>query len=432
MVRVVQRWEVDAESVPLAVSKAQRARSNRRATAGARSGVHRGDGWVRKPADEQLLEFMSLHGVINLRQASKWFYGGNFETARSRVRKMFDAGLVERYIDTPWAGVVLFPTLDGQTVGLGGKDHPLRKQLAVPRNLEHKLTVIDHALVSRSRGLHVISERQIRMFEARPVEEVHRYLAAHGARVSSDGVEPGIVPSTLTILREIAASAGGGFEVVGERKTWLGLPVRTPVDERMAPFGSQRSGLRIPDYIEVSPDGELVAVEVEIANKADRRLSAIVDGYRDASAYLEKVGEKPNGSPEIRVRRRQFRQCRWVCSPEVLVELQGTHDFLSKEHRPGVVQRSMPDVFKASFDWSKQGDKRPVQVLHVNADDVGVQFALDQRNLEPQYRCGYREWLQWRALWRAEIAESLQPRFPFTRWIRGDGKLQACRAATRN
>ncbi|WP_137876635.1 hypothetical protein [Rhodococcus sp. Q] len=219
---MVQRWELDAESVPMAVSKAQRARSNRKARAGSASGVRRGDGWVRKPADEQLLEFMSLHGAINLRQASKWFYGGNFETARSRVRKMFDAGLVERHVDTPWAGVVLFPTLDGQTVGLGGKDHPLRKQLAVPRNLEHKLTVIDHALVSRSRGLQVISERQIRMFEARPVEEVHRYLAGLGARVSSDGVEPGIVPSTLTILREIPASAGGGLEVVGERKTWPG------------------------------------------------------------------------------------------------------------------------------------------------------------------------------------------------------------------
>lgn len=49
------------------------------------------------------------------------------------------------------------------------------------------------------------------MFQARPVEEVHQYVAALGAQVSSDGVMPGIVPSTLTILREIPATVAAVY-----------------------------------------------------------------------------------------------------------------------------------------------------------------------------------------------------------------------------
>lgn len=438
VVRVVHKWEMDLESVPVAVSKARRARSLRRATVASAAskervvdprlrGKRRGHGWERSPRDEQLLEFVSLHGAMTQRQAAKWFYGGVEETARQRIQKMCESGLLETRVDVPWAGKVLIPTLDGQEVGLLNRDYSLpKKQLSLPRNLEHKLTVVDQALISRSRGVHVISERQIRMFEARPAEVVTAYLQAHGAKVSADGIEPGIVPSTLTIVSEVA----GGFDVVGERETWLALPIRTPLDERMAQFSTQCSGLRFPDFVEITAEGELVAVEVEIANKADARMAAIVEGYREALPYLEQV-RKGDGATGRRIRRRQFRRTRWVCSPEVMVELQGTHDFVSGEHSPGLIQTLMPEVFGKNFDWSNQGETRPVQVLPVSADDVGVQYALDQRNLEPQYRCEYQEWVRWRALWQEELTEAARARYPFTRWIRATGKLQDCRDLTR-
>src|SRR3546814_20130765 len=114
---------------------------------------------------------MTLHGVVSLRQAAPWFYGGKISTARHRVRSMEDAGLLTRNQDQPWAGVVLVPTLDGQTVGLETAEFPvshssLRGHMTVPANLLHRLLVADQTLTARARGRPVLSERRIRMMKA--------------------------------------------------------------------------------------------------------------------------------------------------------------------------------------------------------------------------------------------------------------------------
>lgn len=438
LVSVVQSWEREVLATPESVSEWKRARSRRRFAADAVPADRRGKpggkgpaGWRRKPADEDLLRFMTLHGVVSLRQAAHWFYGGKISTARHRVRSMEDAGLLTRNQDQPWAGVVLVPTLDGQTVGLETAEFPvshssLRGHMTVPANLLHRLLVADQTLSARARGRTVISERQIRMLEARDESQSHRFLQSVGVHYSADGVAAGVVPSRLTLIDEGPA----GTTVVGERNTWLGLPVRTDWDNRVAPYSPQRSGLRFPDFIEVLESGELAAVEVEVATKSEARMKMLVDGYRSSLPSVEDVVDA-NGAPGKRLRRGQFRHCRWVVSPEVRVVLQGTTNFISGGHQDGLLQKLMPDVYAQNFDWSKQTDKLPVRVIAAMSEDTGVQYALDQRNLEPQYRCDYRTWLRWRRLWEAQIPADKRAVYTFARWIRTADNLEICRRLAR-
>ncbi|GAA3144738.1 hypothetical protein GCM10020255_022370 [Rhodococcus baikonurensis] len=135
---------------------------------------------------------------------------------------MEDAGLLTRNQDQPWAGVVLVPTLDGQTVGLETAEFPvshssLRGHMTVPANLLHRLLVADQTLAARARGRTVISERQIRMLEARDESQSHRFLQSVGVHYSSDGVAAGVVPSRLTLIDEGRRDDGCGGEehVVG-------------------------------------------------------------------------------------------------------------------------------------------------------------------------------------------------------------------------
>src|SRR5699024_3749917 len=116
--------------------------------------------------------------------------------------------------------------------------------------------------------------------------------AAVGVRFSADGISEGITPGTVTVTEDIP---GQGLQIVGERPTWVALPVRTPFDERTAPLSDQRSGIRFPDALEVTATGELVAIEVEVSGKAEDRLRMYVEGYKWSLPQVQNI-RQPDGS----------------------------------------------------------------------------------------------------------------------------------------
>lgn len=437
MVRVLSEAESQAATVDPVVSPWRMARSRREYAAVRETPAKRGtrsaagpSGWRRKPADEDLLRFLTVHGVVSLRQASRWFYRGAHRTARYRAGVLEQAGLLRRHEVAGWAGVVLVPTLDGQTVGLASAQFPvshtaLRGHMTVPSQLLHRLVVAEYALAARAAGRRVISERQIRMLDARDEEETKLLLQHEGVVFSSDGQAPGVRPVEVTVTGD----DHGRTTVDGTRRTWVALPIRTGFDERTAPYAEQRSGLRYPDFIEVSDTGELVAVEVEISAKSDDRVRRLVDGYA-RSLPAVRGGRRPDGTDGKWLQRRQFRQVRWHTSPEVEHMLCGHTDLVSGEHHPGLVQKAMPAVFGADYDWRDQNSKGPLLVSPAASVEPGLQYALDQRSMEPQYQCDYRSWKIWQGEWAKNVPAEQRDVLTFPRWLRVGTHLADCRRIT--
>ncbi|MDN5757300.1 MAG: hypothetical protein L0H59_02025 [Tomitella sp.] len=437
MVRVLSEAERQIVDSGPVVSPWMMARSRREYSAVRDVPVRRGtsstgapSGWRRKPADEDLLRFLTLHGVLSLRQAARWFYRGAHRTARYRAGVLEQAGLLRRHEVPGWAGVVLVPTLDGQTVGLASAEFPvshapLRGHMTVPNQLLHRLVVAELALGSRASGRRVISERQIRMLDARSEAETTRFLQHEGVVFSPDGQAPGVRPAELTITVE----EQGRTILDGTRNTWVALPIRNAFDERTAPFTDQRSGLRYPDFLEVSEAGELVSVEVEISTKSEDRVRRLVEGYA-RSLPVVRTGGRPDGSQGRWLQRRQFRQVRWYTSPDVEYMLCGHTDLISGVHASGLVQQVMPAVFGADYDWRNQDKKLSVVVSQAASVEPGIQYALDQRSMEPQYQCDYRSWKIWQGQWRKDVPEQHRAVLTFPRWLRVDDNLAVCRRAT--
>ncbi len=107
-----------------------RERARRRRTVQG-TGEARGDGWVRTGADERLLALATRYGSLTLRQAAMACWGGQVETARTRVRLMTEPGLLFRSAETRWAGTVVWTTERGARLsGTGlGAPHPPSERL---------------------------------------------------------------------------------------------------------------------------------------------------------------------------------------------------------------------------------------------------------------------------------------------------------------
>jgi hypothetical protein len=185
---------------------------------------------------------------------------------------------------------------------------------------------------------------------------------------------------------------------------------------------------------------------VEIATKASDRLAAIVAGYAKAVAQFEldpvtgefkKTVSRDGDGVEREVvvlKRRQFRQVRWMCVQETVHLLQGTKDLHTREYRPnGLVPTAMSDVYRRrksgaggyelAVDWDQQSPHLPMLVSRVVADDEGVQYRLDQRELPPLYRCSYARWKVWQGVWKADVPEDKRAQRAFVFWLRGMSKF---------
>lgn len=443
MVRILAPWEVEFEASNGDATVHTWRRERRLRSAGASSGTAFGHGWLRSDADERVLEFVSRFSVASVRQLALWFYDGSVHTARQRVQKMAEAGLLEREYTLSWAGTVVWPTLDGQRVALG-EDHPLVGSFRPPESqMLHRLLVAERAAELMLDGVEVFSEREIRMFEKRGPAELGDWLAERGVR-TGDGQTPGVVPSTYSEELERG-------DVV-RRERWLACPT-----------GTARKTLRFPDLVAVTPDGELRAVEVELAPKEPRRLGAIVDGYRDAGPYLSTVTEVVDGKSRTvaKMRRRQFRYVDWYATPPVRRVLLGDVGPLhpaadgssmgmirdsytrGRSDVTGRTDHAYTEVVNVDgrperrlMDWPGSGviANRPMsaRALPMPADD-GLAWRVQQLCLTSTYQFPLQEWARWRDVWLGDLDEvGRQPEdSPFHEWLRVGDNLRRCKASTR-
>lgn len=436
VVKAIPKELVDAAQVDRRFTRWHREQSSRVASkvAGERSGEpRRGHGWRRTARDEQLLQFATLHGMVLLRQASKWFYGGADSTASQRVSKMVAAGLLNRDDGVAeWAGMVLTPTRAGQQVGLQGLPpvfgRLVNRYLSVPDNLLHSALVADRMLVAQSQGFRVLTERQIRLLDGEDIDVVRDFLTSEavGARFAAGEFDPGIAVGR--VWRSRPGAPGEPKELVpGESVLGAAYPA---VGQRA---DDPRPGsVRYPDFVQVNPStGEMIAVEVEIASKANDRLAAIVDGYSKAVARLVPDGFGGYRSQTVEVtdpvtgesttrtqpvlRRGQFRQVQWLCVPETAKQLRGRRTGDGK-FRGGYIAKAMPDEY-ANVDWARQNRALPMLVDEVSADDTGIQYSLDQRVLHARYRCSYKRWKVWRTVWEDQISPERRGILTFVRWL---------------
>lgn len=441
MVRILQSWEDELETLDGSLTEHRLARSRRRFSRGELSGLTRGDGWRRDGRDLDLLAFLSRFTVISVRQAARFFYDGSWETARQRVRKMVESGLLERDNSIPWAGPVVWPTIDGQRAVLGSA-HPLSTGVRPKASqMLHRLLITEQAAALVTSGREVFSEREIRMFELRGPEELSDWLLDRGV-VAGDGVSPGVVP---TVYNEPINEAG----TVIQRERWLACVT--------SPAGSTRRVLRYPDLIEVTDDGDLCAIEVELSDKEMSRLRGYVDGYRDSGPYIVTEDGKP------KVRHRQFRYVRWLCSPSVRQQLVGhrggvhpvsgapalgvirssygeqsnnyTGDTSSVyQRRIRNKQTGQESAAPVEFDEHGVAQGRPMSgELIPMPDDDGIAWRLNQHFMPDRMYCSIGEWGRWRDLWLEDLTEyGREPEsLPFYRWIALSGNHERCLALTR-
>lgn len=444
MARVLAQWEVDFEAgkadIPVSVWRRER----RLRSAGADSGTRLGHGWRRSSADEQLLSFVSRFSVVSQRQATRFFYGGVRNTARQRVQKMIEAGLLERGHDLTWAGPVLWPTLEGQRVGLGS-GHPMVSAFRPPESqMLHRLLVNERVAELMSAGLEVFSEREIRLFENRGAQEFGHWLEDRGVKRSTpDGLSPGVLP---TVYDE---------QVSGEwmrRERWLACP--------NSAVG--RKTLRYPDAVYVTPQGELGAVEVELAAKETPRMAAIIEAYRDRGPkFVSGTKRLEDGStvPVDRISRRQFRFIDWYGTPPVLRTLRGHPNSvhpLTQAPSPGLIRdiygagtsdvvgrtstmyterarrKGTDEWFDKPCEWDASGiiKGRPMSARPIPLpNDPLLAWRLVQQCLPDSYKFDASLWEHWSNLWRSDLAERgrTEQEISFTSWLMLDENHARCR-----
>ena len=196
MARIVGVSEQVRSTTPAAPSPARQAHQRRRASQGAQSGLKRGDGWLRNAADERVLEWSTRLGAMTINQAHRHIYGTTFQTARKRIGRMAQAGLLQRLDTVPWAGVVIWPTPAGRQA-VTDTDSPLRAMEApADSTLLHRLLVAEEALTRLAAGKVIITEREARLYESGTTDPEMRdmFLETMGVRRSIDGSR-GVVPA---------------------------------------------------------------------------------------------------------------------------------------------------------------------------------------------------------------------------------------------
>ncbi|MDH6284612.1 hypothetical protein [Prescottella agglutinans] len=351
----------------VAMTRKRRAAAARSANQGVSSGTVRRHGWRRTPADEQLLDFAGRFGAVTLRHATEHFYGGVHETARKRVQYMCEAGLLERNDNLRWTGTVVYPTAAGMSA-VRALGHPeLRAITPSDERMLHRLLVAEAALRMQSRGVPVVSERQMRTVER--AEDGGRAATDFAARSGIAVAGSGVAEETGVVVRPTDDGSG--------RARWFGIPVGV------------KGELHWPDFVAVA-GGRMMAVEVEIVMKERWRMLTVLRGYKMA------------------IEAGHIAQVLWQVTPDVLVQLQGRRDGDGWED--GLLQELGFLESGQVPDWTKRG--QPMVVRLVEGADEGTQYALSQKVLIPSMRSSYRQWKKWRAVWEDE-----SPSLDFDDWL---------------
>lgn len=422
MARVVGVSEQVKQTVPVVPAAAGQSSARRRSSRSYTSGLRRGDGWERNEYDQLLLEAVTRLGVISIRQAHRHIYPHlSYRTTRYRVTVMSQAGLLERIDTVPWAGSLIWPTAAGRRAATDDEPSPLRAMEAPSEStILHRLLVAEFALAYIARGTSIITEREARVYETGEAifntEDRAAFLESLGV-VRADGSDRGVVPS-----RDVVSNR--------EVERWMTLPVKD---------GQTR--VRIPDFLVVTQNGEMRAVEVEPTAKQPSRLRAILTAYRENSLRHNPVLRGTSTTlAEAGRMTGQFNSVRWIASPSVEHQLRGDETGINRitgEPDIGLVREvwnESPNThlfFKEENTWNLENTGWPISVAPLDVSfDAGLEYALEQRNLPVSYRCSLQNWHRWRKLWQSDMEGEDNP-VPFTQWLRFPGVLEACRERTR-
>lgn len=442
MVRILEPWEAALADLDPLLTPNKWAKERRKKHAGLDAGLVRGHGWRRTHNDSELLNFLARFTVISTRQAAKFFYGGSYETARQRIRKMTEAGLLTRDDTISWCGTIVWPTRTGLRAAHRGG---LRYEAALrpsESQLLHRLLVTEEAAKLVTSGIEVFSEREIRILERRDPDERMEALIRRGVKVigNADSSRVGVLPSLVT------ETTGAGSSV--QRQRILAAPTKQ---------NTNKPSIRYPDLVEVTPNGELRAIEMEIIDKEPARLRAIVDGYRDCGPHVaEKIVDDKNKRV---IMPRQFRQVRWLCTPSVQRTLLGINvsapsngtraslgmirdsyaagnkNIIGRTDGIYVARRKLESgkVVSApvAFDENGWAKGRPMGAeLIAEPDDEGIAWRLAQHFVADSRQCGLSEWPTWRKIWR-DWQKSVGQEVPYYLWINMREALDACVKETR-
>lgn len=418
MARLVGVSEQVQRTVPVSSTEAGKASSRRRKYRSYMSGLRRGDGWIRSEYDQFLLETVTRLGVMSIRQAHRYIYPHlSFKTVRLRVGMMVQAGLLERIDTLGWAGTIVWPTASGRRAGTHDEPSPLRTMEAPSEaTMLHRLLVSEYALTYIANGVSIITEREARVYETGDaifnVDDRIDFLGQMGV-VRSNGQSRGVVPSP---------------DVVAEKNVerWMTLPVHD---------GQTR--VRVPDFLIVTKDGELRAMEVEPTAKQSSRLRSILKAYRDVSLRHNPVITGTNTTlGEAGRLPGQFNSVRWIATTPVQHQLRGDESGFNKvTGKPdiGLVREVWNDsvnthlFFQKEETWNLEKMGWPISVAPLDVSfDPGIEYAVEQRNLPMNFRCSFQEWHRWRKLWERDMDGEEHPA-PFTQWLRYPGVLESCR-----
>ena len=452
MPRIVSASEQVERAVSGAVSYKTQARLRRLSHKGSQAGKHKLDGWRRQPADTQLLDFILRFEVTTIEQAARWFYGGSVTRARRRIGFMEHAGLIRKFRDFRHIGIVVLPTRAAATAVYGSHSPLADVRPPASSRIAHLLFVAEVAaqiMFDPDEPRQVISEREIRVYRERDTETIAELLRSRGVKLFPEH-HRGSRPTTASVTRKRDAR-----EVVVDEDFWLTVRV-----------GGPRATYRIPDLIEIR-DGDLWAVEVEVARKSEDRLKDILRGYRDCTQAHEPVAaDDSRRLKELRPVWRQFRGVRWVCADDVAEWLTGpsmrspkditrpdTHgqpqvvirrgervygvDPVTRKKAPGWIDQLWAEsdhgrrMFSAIEDKSLTNYARPCVVEQLDMSSYpALEYMLAQETLPVRYHADFVEWERWRKLYKESVAGDDRT-VDFTRWIRFEDNYRACIHMTR-
>lgn len=316
------------------------------------SGASRGDGWRRTDIEDQALAALNRYGAATQRQITERFYGGVAETARRRIRFMREAGLLRTNGDERWAGVVAWPSPKGASFS--------NVSLSAPRwpgeRLLHKLAVTDTAFRFEKSNLHIISEREMRMVERGSYEDAASYV------------------------QQLGLGNANSVRDINGRPRFFATPV------------GEKNELHFPDLILVHPTLGMVAVEVEITPKAPAALRRILHSYQQS---------------------RLFRQVMWLTTEPVRAGLEGFHD----PHTAKWVDGAMHTVgIYRSGEVPKNTPEAAYRVAPIRANDEGVRYQLDMKQIPDHWRCNMDDWRALRSRWSNDEEAGMNAGVDFIPW----------------
>ena len=363
-------------------------------------------GWEVTPGDEACMAALLRYGMATWKQCGHWFYpgparrefSGESRSAQRRLSQLQQVGWVRAEYGETWFGNVLWATPAGASI--------MRERVRVPvpaggysgNRMLHRLAVTDLGLRMEARNAVTITEREIRAVEAQ-----------HGYRPGDTDEHGYPYEDNQDAAEQLLAGCG----VIGARSVKDGKGIT----RWLAPPIGADGVIHWPDLVHVrrTPTdqgvvGTLEAIEVELTPKPAHRLRQLLLGYRDSGLFDQVI---------------------YYATAEVTAQLVGWPD--KRGWRDGVLQQIgaypsgvSPVRAREDPNFRCMFDVRPVA-----AQDEGVQYRLDMKQVPETWWVSKAQWRSLRREWDAFNTDQ-GTRIPFLGWWTDlNGKRPTTLTATR-